>query len=129
MNEFMLFIRKQNEVNEALPFELHQKFLKACEQYIKDLKESGNLISARPMEKTGKLIVRKANVWEEFELDATEEITGGYYHILAKNLDEAITIAKRNPEFEFYTNAKIEVSPVKIKEEHTGFTYPGNKLQ
>jgi hypothetical protein len=35
-----------------------------------------------------------------------------------------VTIAKANPEFEYGTAARIEVRPVKIKEQTTGFVYP-----
>ena len=48
----------------------------------------------------------------------------GYYHILAKDIDDAIEIAKGNPEFEYGVKARIEVRPIKVKEETTGFTYP-----
>jgi hypothetical protein len=39
-------------------------------------------------------------------------------------MEEAITMAKDNPEFEFVPSASIEVRPIKIKEEATGFNYP-----
>jgi len=48
----------------------------------------------------------------------------GYYYLAAKDLDEAIELAKGNPEFEFSTAARIEVRPIKMKEETTGFVYP-----
>ena len=51
----------------------------------------------------------------------------GYYHILANDLDEAVRIAKNNPEFEFVPSASIEVRPVKTKEKETGFVYPTTK--
>ena len=51
----------------------------------------------------------------------------GYYHILANDLDEAIAIAKRNPEFAFIKGAHIEVRPVKMMEQSTGFEYPQGK--
>lgn len=39
-------------------------------------------------------------------------------------MDEAIAIAEGNPEFEYGTTARIEVRPIKMKEESTGFVYP-----
>jgi hypothetical protein len=48
----------------------------------------------------------------------------GYYHILAEDLNHAIALAKGNPEFEYGTTARIEVRPVKMKEESTDFVYP-----
>lgn len=49
---------------------------------------------------------------------------GGYYHILAEDLSEAITIAKANPEFEFNEGSRLEVRPIKMSEEATAYTYP-----
>ena len=38
--------------------------------------------------------------------------------------NEAIKIAKDNPEFEFGTTARIEVRPIKVKEESINYIYP-----
>ena len=48
----------------------------------------------------------------------------GYYHIRARDFDEAVSIAKQNPEFDFSTTARIEVRPLKVEEESTSFVYP-----
>ena len=48
----------------------------------------------------------------------------GYYHIFANDIKEAIEIAKENPEFEYVPSARIEVRPVKMKEEKTEYVYP-----
>lgn len=57
----------------------------------------------------------------------TKEVIVGYNHILANDLDEAIAIAQRNPEFAFIKGAKIEVRPIKMAEQSTGFEYPKGK--
>jgi len=41
--------------------------------------------------------------------------------------EEAIKIAKVNPEFKFVPSATIEVRPIKTKETETGFAYLVNK--
>jgi hypothetical protein len=46
------------------------------------------------------------------------------YHILAKDLNEAVAIAERNPEFEYGTTARVEFRPIKMMEESTGYAYP-----
>lgn len=51
----------------------------------------------------------------------------GYYHILPKDMNEAKEIAKRNPEFEYGITERIEIRPIKVKEESTGFIYPEKK--
>jgi hypothetical protein len=48
----------------------------------------------------------------------------GYYHIRAENIDEAVAIAKDNPEFAWVPSASIEIKQVKTKESATGFVYP-----
>ena len=55
----------------------------------------------------------------------TSEVMVGYYHILAEDLDEAVEIAKGNPEFAFTKTARIEVRPVKMTEVSTDYSYPG----
>ncbi|MGD0209522.1 MAG: YciI family protein [Desulfomonilia bacterium] len=62
--------------------------------------------------------------WKEGPFNETKEVIVGYYHILAEDLGDAIAIAKGNPEFEYGTTARIEVRPIKMKEEDTGFVYP-----
>jgi hypothetical protein len=42
-------------------------------------------------------------------------------------LNDAIAIAKQNPEFEFGKTARVEVRPITMKEEDTGFVYPNRK--
>ena len=40
------------------------------------------------------------------------------------DIDEAIEIAKGNPEFEYGAKARIEARPIKVREETTGLIYP-----
>jgi len=124
MKEFMFFIRKQNDSKETLSPGKHREFLKGCENYIGNLKKQGKLISAQPIDRTGKIISKKNGLWKEVPFNETTEVIGGYYHILAADLNEAIEIAKANPEFEFNENTRIEVRAIKMKEETTGFVYP-----
>ncbi len=124
MKEFMFFIRKQTDSKLTLSPDMHHQFLKGCENYIDNLKKKGKLISAQPIDRIGKIISGKQDEWKEVAFNETPEVIGGYYHILANNIDEAIEIAKGNPEFEFNTNTRIEVRPIKMKEEGTGFIYP-----
>lgn len=127
MKEFIFFIRKQTNSSDTLPPEVHQQFLKACETYIEDLKQQGKLISAQPIVWQGSIISGKKDNWNNAAINETGEVIGGYYHILTNNLDEAIEIAKGNPEFTFNEGTRIEVRPIKMKEETTGFIYPTNK--
>jgi hypothetical protein len=127
MKEFMLLIRNEGDVKTKRSPEEQQQFLKACQVYIEDLMKNGNLKSAQPLVREGIIISGSTGSFQESQVDKTKEIQVGYYHILANDLDEAVAIAKRNPEFAFVKGAKIEVRPVKIMEHSTGFEYPTKK--
>src|ERR1700752_706420 len=101
MKEFIFLIRKQNNSEQTLPTEKHQEFLKACESYIGELKQKGKLISAQPIVWDGIIISKHFDLWKEENLNISQEVIGGYYDILAKDLAEALQIAKANPEFTF----------------------------
>ena len=120
----MFFIRKQTDSKMTLSPERHQQFLKGCETYIGKLKKEGKLISAHPIERDGDIISCANDVWKDVPFNETNEVIGGYYHILAEDLSEAITIAKANPEFEYNPDTRIEVRPIKMTEDTTGFVYP-----
>lgn len=62
--------------------------------------------------------------WNTTLIDPQKDIQVGYYHIQADSIEEAISIAKQNPEFAFVPTASIEVRPVKTKEAQTNFVYP-----
>lgn len=120
----MLLIRNQIDHQSSWSPEHHQQFLQACEAYIGQIRKEGKLISAQPMVREGKMISGTKEGFSEHNFSETNEVIVGYYHILANNIEDAISIAKQNPEFEFSTTAKIEVRPIKMGEEKTGFVYP-----
>ena len=123
----MLLIRNEGDGKAALSPRQQQDFLKACEVYIQDLEKNSNLISAQPLIREGKMISGTPGAFISGPYNESNEILVGYYHILAKDLDEAVAIAQRNPEFAFVKGAKIEVRPVKMMELSTGFEYPTKK--
>ncbi len=125
MKEFMLFIRKQDNSEETLSPDQHQSFLKSCEQYIDNLKKEGKLVSAQPIEWKGTILSRNKVAWGSRPFNEAGEVIGGYYHILANDLDEATSIARANPEFEYNPSTRIEVRPIKTSETTTGYVYPG----
>jgi len=124
MKEYMLLIRNGIRHDAGWGPEKKEQFLKKCEVYISDLKKNGKLISAQPLVREGTIISGTDGAWHNKPIPESEEIQVGYYHIYASDIDEAIGIAKMNPEFEFSPTARIEVRPVKIKESSTGFVYP-----
>ena len=127
MKEYMLYIRNEKDAKLTLTDEQHKAFIKKCETYIGVLKSSNKLIAAQPIVREGVVLKKTDNGWTEKDIVNDLEIQVGYYHILAVDLDDAIRMAKDNPEFEYVPSATIEVRPIKTKEIETGFVYPANK--
>jgi hypothetical protein len=122
--EFMLYIRNSGDAKLALTEELHFEFIKKCEVYIKRLKAKDNLVAAQPVARVGLVLTQNSGIWHNTPIDASKDVQVGYYHIRAKDMEEAISIAKENPEFEYVSSASIEIRPIKMKEEITNFVYP-----
>jgi hypothetical protein len=124
MKEFMFLVRNEGDGKAGLSPEKHLEFVRKCEVYIGNLKKGGHLIAAQPIVREGSIIRHSNGAWKETPFDASKDIQVGYYHIQAKDLDQAIQLAKDNPEFEYTPSASVEVRPLKMKEATTGFEYP-----
>ena len=127
MKEFMFYIRNEKDAKKSLTADEHLAFIKKCESYIGILKSENKLLAAQPIVREGVVIRKSGSNWIERNIATDMEVQVGYYHILAKDMNEAIQIAKDNPEFEYVPSASIEVRPIKTKESETGFVYPTNK--
>ncbi|KAA2220376.1 YciI family protein [Chryseobacterium sediminis] len=126
MKEFMFYIRNEGDAKIALSADEHLAFIKKCEVYIKKLKSKNQLIAAQPIIREGLILSKNKEDWAMIPIDPNKEVQVGYYHIRASSIDEAVEIAKENPEFEYVPSATIEIRPIKIKEEETNFIYPSN---
>ena len=124
MKEFMFYIRNIGDAKASLSPEDHLSFIRKCELYIGKLKSQGKLVAAQPIIREGFVLSKSGSSWTTVALDATKEVQVGYYHIMAENMEEAIEIAKQNPEFEYVRSAKIEIHQIKTKEKETNFVYP-----
>ena len=123
-NEFMFYIRNAGDAKAALSPEKHLEFIKKCEVYIGKLKAQGKLIAAQPIVREGITVSKDGDNWNYVEVDANKEVQVGYYHVFAKDINEAVEMAKENPEFEYVPSAIIEVRPIKTNETQTKFVYP-----
>jgi hypothetical protein len=124
MKEFMFYIRNAKDAKEALTADEHLAFIKKCEVYIGKLKSENRLIAAQPLIREGVLIHKNNGDWTQKNISVDRDVQVGYYHIKANDMEDAIKIAKDNPEFEYVPSATIEVRPIKTKENETGFVYP-----
>jgi hypothetical protein len=126
MAEFKLYIRNIGDGKTNLSTNEHMQFVAQCEVYIQRLQSQGKLIAAQPLEKRGIILSKEDNAWTTTNMATHNEIQVGYYHIIANDIEEAIAIAKENPEFTFVPGASIEIRPIKTKENNTNFVYPNS---
>ena len=122
--EFMLYIRNAGDAKAALSSDEHLAFVKQCEVYIGRLQSQGKLVAAQPIIREGFVLSKSLDGWSKVAIDPTKEVQVGYYHIMVDNMDEAIEIAKQNPEFEYVPSARIEIHQIKTKEDKTDYVYP-----
>jgi len=120
----MLLIRNDGDGKSGLSAEQQQRFLNDCMVYIQNLTKNGKLKGAQPLIREGKMVSGRPGAFKDGPYNESKEIIVGYYHIVAKDMDEAIAIAQGNPEFAYIKGAKIEVRPIKSVEESTSFVYP-----
>lgn len=116
MTEFMLLIRSEGDHLLTLPQEEQEKHLQKVMAYIEGIMKAGKLKSAQPLEMEGAIISGAKGKLKDGPFNESKEVIAGYFHILAKDLNEAIEIAKANPIFESAATARIEVRPIKVIE-------------
>lgn len=124
MKEFMLLIRNAIDSKADFTAEQDRAFLKSCQVYIEKLTANGHMISAQPLVREGKMLSGNKGTWHTRPFNEGQDVIVGYYHIKANDVDEALEIAKGNPEFEYTAAARVEVRPIKMKEETTSYVYP-----
>ncbi len=112
MQEFMIFIKTKGDHLAGLSPEDQQAHVQKISEYIGGLMESGKLKGAQPLEMEGAIIHGSNGVFKDGPFNESKEVIVGYFHIIAKDPEEAIEIAKANPMFE-NAEGTIEVRPIK----------------
>lgn len=116
MKEYMLLIRTQGDHLAELSPEQQQQHVQKVMNYMGGLMQSGKLISAQPLDMEGVIIAGAAGKLKDGPFNETKEVIAGFFLVNAKDLEEAVQIAKANPVFEDGTGARIEVRPIKVME-------------
>ena len=111
MKEFMLFIRNEGNPIADLSPEQQQEHIKKVGSFIKKMVDAGKIKAAQPLEMQGRILSNDTGHIIDGPFIETKEVISGYYHILAEDLQEAISIAKSDPRFED-GKWKIEIRPI-----------------
>lgn len=110
--EFMLLVHSHKDQMTEMGSEHREKHIQKVGQYIEGLAKSGTLLDAQPLVMDGAVITAIDGKVNQKKLKVSNRAVAGYYKIKAKNLDEAISIAKADPRFE-ENGWAIEIRPIK----------------
>lgn len=115
MKEFMLFIKTKGDHLDGLSPAQQQAHVQKVGSYIERLMSTGKLKGAQPLDMGGAVIHGNHGVFKDGPFNEAKEVIVGYFHIVAKDLAEAVEIAKANPVFED-AEASMEIRPIKTLE-------------
>ncbi|MCG8332610.1 MAG: YciI family protein [Chitinophagales bacterium] len=112
MKDFLLIIKTEGCIWTDLSTEQLQHHMEQGARYIGGLMEKGILKAANPTDKEGSRLVSEQNgALKDGPFNESKEIVAGFFHISAKDINEATEIAKKNPIFQDIPT-KIEVHPL-----------------
>jgi hypothetical protein len=111
MKDFLLIIKTEGSVWSDLSSEQLQKHLEHGTAYIGNLMKEGKLKNANPVDKGSRIVTESNGVIKDGPFNETKEVVAGYFLVNAKDIDEAVGIAKANPIFKDIPT-KIEVHPM-----------------
>ncbi len=111
MKEYILFIRNEGEPVVNLSQERQQEHIQKVGGFIQKMVGEGKMKAAQPLEMKGRIVSFENDSFTDVSFDETKEVISGYYLILARDLNEAIGIAKADPRFED-GKWRIEVRPI-----------------
>jgi hypothetical protein len=112
MKEFLLLIRTEGDVWTSLSPKQLQDHIEKGTSYIGNLIKEGKLKSAAPLDKGSRIVTDNNGVMKDGPFNETKEVIAGYFHIVARDVEEAVEIAKANPIFRDIPT-KIEVHLLK----------------
>lgn len=111
MEKFLLLIRQDlDEVNKMTSEEYHVR-LNAMLEWVSDLTETGNFISAEPLTTKGKYVSNVVILSDGPFIEAKEAVSG-YFFIHANDIDHAVSLAQMCPQI-ITGSVAIEIRPVR----------------
>jgi len=111
MKYYLLILKTEGSVWTDLSPEQLQKHIEHGGAYIGNLIKDGILKSANPVDRGSRIITGSGGMLKDGPFNESKEVVAGYFHIVAKDMDEAVAIAKANPIFNDIPT-KIEVHPM-----------------
>jgi hypothetical protein len=110
MEKFVLVFRGSDVYQPSQPPEALEALKQNMIHWLTDLSKKGVHVASEPLQRTGKHINGRNKIVTDGPFGKAKEIIGGYTIVEAKDINEAIEIAKTCPILE--SEANVEVRPV-----------------
>ncbi|MCE3226824.1 MAG: hypothetical protein K0S32_1375 [Bacteroidetes bacterium] len=110
MEKFIYLFRGGQADAASQSAETMQADMQKWMTWMDGLGKNGNLAGGEPLQQTGKQVNGTKKVVTDGPFIEAKEAVGGYLIINAKNMDEAVEIAKGCPVLE--SNGKVEIRPI-----------------
>lgn len=111
MNEYMLFIRSEEDAKSDFSPEQLQEHIAKVGSFIKEMFEAGKMKSAQPLESEGVILSYKNGEIIDGPYNETKEVISGYYHMVGNDMKEIISLVKNDPRF-VEGIWRIEIRPI-----------------
>lgn len=115
MKEFMAFIYTEGDHMAEMSPEEQQQHVEKVGGYIQQMMSAGKMKDAQPLEMTGITISGTKGSLHDAPFNESKEVVGGYYHLVANDIEEAAEMVKADPRFEDGP-WKVEIRPVRVVE-------------
>ena len=112
MEKFMLLFRGSDVYQPGQPLEAIQALKQKLIYWIVDLSSKGVHVASEPLQPSGKQVNGINKALADRPFGEGREIIGGCTIVQAKDIDEAVEIAKGCPILE--SNASIEIRPIQV---------------
>lgn len=103
----MYLFRGGHEKWNELSQEEKQAHMEVWGKWMGELKEKGQLLDGLPLAEDGKVVHNRGEVITNGPFAEGAEVVGGYLIVSAKNLDEAVTLSKQCPIFDYEGNVEV----------------------
>lgn len=111
MKDYLLLIRTEGDVWTSLSPKNLQEHIEKGGAYIGNLMKEGKLKSAQPVDKGSRIVTDSDGIMKDGPFNESKEVIAGYFLVTAKDINEAVAMAKANPIFKDIPS-KIEVHPL-----------------
>jgi len=110
--KFMFLVHSDKNKLTKMSSKHQKEHIQKVGKHLIELAKSGKLLDAQPLVMEGELVTARDGKVNQKKLTIVNQTIAGYYIVKAKDLEEAIAIAKADPRFE-ENGWKLEVRPIK----------------